>query len=216
MCGLDRIRRTRASGKRGTFRALACSNGMGPKERVGGGTTCGLPGESMRHAGNARGPFLRFFRRGRRRGRRSAACLLLVAFLSAAVLVAPLAAFAQPDPSDQPAQPVPPPVPPGWNGRPPPPPPGYYGPPPGPPVVIAPVPPPVVVAPAPPPPLSTPAKIFYAPFYAVGLVLRYGLYYLVVAPFEVLGRALSFGPSGGVDYPPPPPQPPPNPPASAA
>jgi hypothetical protein len=58
----------------------------------------------------------------------------------------------------------------------------------------------VIVAPAPPPPLSTTAKIFYAPFYGVGLVLRYGLYYLFVAPFEVLGRTLAYGPEGGVDH----------------
>jgi hypothetical protein len=73
------------------------------------------------------------------------------------------------------------------------------------------------MAPAPPPPLSTPAKIFYAPFYGVGLVLRYGLYYLFVAPFEVFGRALSYGPSGGVERPegwPPPPPPAPPPPES--
>ena len=160
---------------------------MSPKQRVGRGTTCGRA--------------------------------VLVGVLCVAVLGAPLAAVAQSDQEGQPAPPPQAPVPPGWNGRPGPPPPpgyppGYYGPPPGPPVMVAPVPPPMVVAPAP-PPLSTPAKIFYAPFYAVGLVLRYGLYYLVVAPFEVLGRALSFGPSGGVDYPPPPPEPPPNPPASA-
>jgi hypothetical protein len=65
----------------------------------------------------------------------------------------------------------------------------------------------VIVAPAPPRPLSTPAKIFYAPFYGVGLVLRYGLYYLFVAPFEVFGRALSYGPEGGVQRPLPPPPP---------
>jgi hypothetical protein len=66
----------------------------------------------------------------------------------------------------------------------------------------------VVVGPPAPPPLSTPAKIIFAPFYGVGLVLRYGLYYLVVAPFEVLGRALTFGPDGGVERPPPPEPPP--------
>ncbi|MEW6268204.1 MAG: hypothetical protein AB1689_02760 [Thermodesulfobacteriota bacterium] len=68
----------------------------------------------------------------------------------------------------------------------------------------------MVEAPPPPPPLSTGAKILFAPFYAVGLVLRYGLYYLFVAPFEVLGRALTYGPAGGVerpDGPPPPPEP---------
>ena len=34
---------------------------------------------------------------------------------------------------------------------------------------------------------------------AAGLVLRYGVYYLLVAPFEVLGRTLTYGPEGGVD-----------------
>jgi hypothetical protein len=86
-------------------------------------------------------------------------------------------------------------IPPAAADPPPPPPPGYYAPPPPPPP-----PPPVIVAPAPPPPLSTTAKIFYAPFYGVGLVLRYGLYYLFVAPFEVLGRTLAYGPEGGVDH----------------
>jgi hypothetical protein len=71
-------------------------------------------------------------------------------------------------------------------------------------------PPPVVYAPAPPRPLSTAAKVVYAPFYATGLVLRYGFYYLFVAPFEVFGRALSYGANGGVEraprrYAPPPP-----------
>jgi len=66
-----------------------------------------------------------------------------------------------------------------------------------------------VVAPPPPRPLSTAAKIAYAPFYGLGLVLRYGLYYLFVAPFEVLARSASYGPEGGVERPPPPPPPPP-------
>jgi len=30
-------------------------------------------------------------------------------------------------------------------------------------------------------------------------VLRYGVYYLLVAPFEVLGRTLTYGAEGGVD-----------------
>lgn len=63
-------------------------------------------------------------------------------------------------------------------------------------------PPPVVVVPRPPRPLSDAAKIAYAPFYAAGLVLRYGLYYTLVAPFEVFGRALSYGAAGGVERPP--------------
>jgi len=40
--------------------------------------------------------------------------------------------------------------------------------------------------------------VAYAPFYAAGLVVRYGLYYVVVAPFEVFARALSYGHEGGV------------------
>jgi hypothetical protein len=54
----------------------------------------------------------------------------------------------------------------------------------------------VVVPPAP-PPLSPAMRVIYAPFYAAGLVLRYGLYYGIVAPFEVFGRALSYGVEGG-------------------
>jgi Tfp pilus assembly protein PilF len=38
-----------------------------------------------------------------------------------------------------------------------------------------------------------------SPFYAAGLVLRYGFYYVVVAPLEVFGRALTYGVEGGVD-----------------
>jgi len=64
----------------------------------------------------------------------------------------------------------------------------YYGPP-----------PPRVVAP--PPPLSPAMRVVYAPFYAAGLVLRYGFYYVVVAPLEVFGRALDYGVQGGVDRP---------------
>jgi hypothetical protein len=41
-------------------------------------------------------------------------------------------------------------------------------------------------------------RIIYAPFYAAGLVLRYGFYYAFVAPFEVFGRALGYGVEGGV------------------
>jgi hypothetical protein len=39
----------------------------------------------------------------------------------------------------------------------------------------------------------------YAPFYAAGLVVRYGFYYLVVAPIEVFNRTVAYGASGGVD-----------------
>jgi hypothetical protein len=57
-------------------------------------------------------------------------------------------------------------------------------------------PPPRVVAP--PPPLSPLMRVLYAPFYAAGLVLRYGVYYVVVAPLEVFGRTLDYGVEGGV------------------
>ena len=39
-------------------------------------------------------------------------------------------------------------------------------------------------------------RVIYAPFYAAGLVLRYGFYYGIVMPFEVFGRALSYGVEG--------------------
>lgn len=65
-------------------------------------------------------------------------------------------------------------------------PPGYY-------VYPVPAPPPD------PPPLSPVVRALYAPFYAAGLVLRYGLYYGVVAPLEVFGRALQYGTQGGVE-----------------
>jgi len=93
-----------------------------------------------------------------------------------------------------------PPAPPGSY---PPPPPGYSpasppmaGPPP--PVVVVP-PPPVFVGPPAPPPLSPAERVIYAPFYAAGLVLRYGFYYLIVVPLDVFGRALTYGVPGGVD-----------------
>jgi hypothetical protein len=41
-------------------------------------------------------------------------------------------------------------------------------------------------------------KIVYAPFYAAGLVVRYGFYYLIIAPFDVLGRTIAYGHEGGV------------------
>jgi hypothetical protein len=45
-------------------------------------------------------------------------------------------------------------------------------------------------------------RVLYAPFYGAGLVLRYGFYYVLVAPFEVFGRALGCGVEGGVEPPP--------------
>ena len=90
----------------------------------------------------------------------------------------------------EPAPPYPPPPPP--VGRPVPPPPRrYYYPP-----------PPRV---APPPPLSPVMRVIYAPFYAAGLVVRYGVYYVLVAPLEVFSRTVSYGAKGGVEAPPPPP-----------
>jgi len=47
-------------------------------------------------------------------------------------------------------------------------------------------------------------RVIYAPFYAAGLVVRYGFYYLLVAPFEVFGRTATYGAEGGVDSQPPP------------
>ena len=90
----------------------------------------------------------------------------------------------------EPAPPYPPPPPP--VGRPVPPPPRrYYSPP-----------PPRV---APPPPLSPVMRVIYAPFYAAGLVVRYGVYYVLVAPLEVFSRTVSYGAKGGVEAPTPPP-----------
>ena len=57
-------------------------------------------------------------------------------------------------------------------------------------------PPPRIVAA--PPPLSPAMRVLYAPFYAAGLVLRYGVYYVLVAPLEVFGRTLNYGVEGGV------------------
>jgi len=42
-------------------------------------------------------------------------------------------------------------------------------------------------------------RVIYAPFYAAGLIVRYGFYYVLVAPFEVLFRTIDYGASGGVD-----------------
>jgi hypothetical protein len=88
------------------------------------------------------------------------------------------------------AQAASPPPPPAYS---PPPPPAYDLPPPAAP------PPGVLLAPAPPPPLPLALRVVYAPFYAAGLVLRYGVYYLLVAPFEVFGRTVAYGAEGGVE-----------------
>lgn len=69
-------------------------------------------------------------------------------------------------------------------------------------VVYAPAPAVVYVEPAPlPPPRPIPValRVVYAPFYVAGLTIRYGLYYGIVVPLEVFGRALTFGYEGGVD-----------------
>ena len=88
----------------------------------------------------------------------------------------------------EPAPPYPPPPPPVVRRVPPPP--GYYPPPP---------------RVAPPPPLSPVMRVIYAPFYAAGLIVRYGVYYVLVAPLEVFSRTVSYGAQGGVEAPPPPP-----------
>jgi len=91
----------------------------------------------------------------------------------------------------EPAPPYPPPPPPPVARPVPPPPRRYYYPP-----------PPRVAAP---PPLSPVMRVIYAPFYAAGLVVRYGVYYVIVAPLEVFSRTVSYGAQGGVEAPPPPP-----------
>jgi len=106
--------------------------------------------------------------------------------LAAVLLAGPV--FAQP----QPAPPYPP-------YPPPPPPPRVYGPPPR--AYPPPYPPPPLVAA--PPPLSPVTRVIYAPFYAAGLVIRYGVYYAIVAPLEVFARTLTYGVEGGVDTQPP-------------
>lgn len=74
-------------------------------------------------------------------------------------------------------------------------------------VVYAPAPAVVYVEPLPlpPPPAPRPLpvalRVVYAPFYVAGLTIRYGLYYGIVVPLEVFGRALTFGYAGGVDDP---------------
>ena len=91
---------------------------------------------------------------------------------------------------------------PALAGPPPPPPPPGQGTPP-PPVHRAPPPPVYVPSPPPgpsaPPPLPVAMRVIYAPFYVTGLILRYGVYYLLVAPLEVLGRTLDYGVEGGVE-----------------
>jgi hypothetical protein len=57
---------------------------------------------------------------------------------------------------------------------------------------------------APPPPLSPVTRAIYAPFYAAGLIVRYGIYYALIAPLEVFGRTVTYGVRGGVETPPPP------------
>src|SRR5262245_37352524 len=79
-----------------------------------------------------------------------------------------------------------------------------YPPPPPPPPVRPMRPPPPPPRVAPPPPLSPLMRVVYAPFYAAGLVVRYGLYYTLVAPFEVFDRAVTYGAKGGVERRPPP------------
>jgi hypothetical protein len=87
------------------------------------------------------------------------------------------------------AGPPPPPPPPGYQVPAPPPPPVVYGP------GYYPAPPP-----NPPPPLPIAMRVIYAPFYAAGLILRYGVYYVLVAPFEVLWRTVDYGVEGGVEH----------------
>ena len=87
--------------------------------------------------------------------------------------------------------------------------------PPAPPYPAYPPPPPVRPAPAPryvpppppriapPPPLSPLIRVVYAPFYVAGLIVRYGVYYVIVAPLEVFGRTVDYGAKGGVESPSP-------------
>ena len=127
------------------------------------------------------------------------ACALASALL---VLAAALPAGAENSPPPPPKGSPPPPPPSSSGNTPPPPPPGQPGPPPpaNARVVVVQPPAPVYVGPPPPPPLPLGIRIIYAPFYAAGLVLRYGVYYLVFVPVEVFGRALSYGVEGGVDH----------------
>ena len=49
-------------------------------------------------------------------------------------------------------------------------------------------------------------RVIYAPFYVAGLVVRYAVYYAIVAPIEVFSRTVAYGARGGVEPPPPPPK----------
>jgi hypothetical protein len=51
-------------------------------------------------------------------------------------------------------------------------------------------------------------RAIYAPFYVAGLVVRYGVYYVIVAPIEVFARTINYGAEGGVERRPPPRRPP--------
>lgn len=96
--------------------------------------------------------------------------------LLAALLTARVASAGPPPPPDW--QPAPPPV-----------------------VVVEPMPAVVYARPVPlppPQPLPTALRVIYAPFYLAGLTLRYGVYYGIVVPLEVFGRALAYGFEGGV------------------
>ena len=76
-----------------------------------------------------------------------------------------------------------------------------YPPPPAssPPPARRPAPPPAYPTVAPPPPLSPVMRVIYAPFYAAGLVVRYAVYYVIVAPIEVFSRTINYGVEGGVE-----------------
>ena len=109
--------------------------------------------------------------------------MVLLFLLTSVAAAAPTTSMSPPPPP--PPRSAGPPPPPDYQPPPPPPPPPPYYPP----------------AVAPPPPLSPAMRVIYAPFYAAGLIFRYGFYYLIVAPFEVFGRALSYGVEGGVERP---------------
>src|SRR5436309_1325316 len=107
-----------------------------------------------------------------RRPLRSIAAVTLAAFL---VVTGAVRADGPPAPP-YPAYPPPPPVRPAPAPR------------------YAPPPPPRI---APPPPLSPLMRVVYAPFYVAGLIVRYGVYYVIVAPLEVFGRTVDYGAKGG-------------------
>ena len=111
----------------------------------------------------------------------------IAALTLAGVLAAPGVLRAADAPPAPPYPPYPPP-PPVRPATPPPPRPRYVAPP----------------RVEPPPPLSPFMRAVYAPFYVAGLVVRYGVYYLIVAPLEVFGRTIDYGAKGGVEPPPPP------------